>query len=324
MTHCLDTIAINVPSLQAGLPWRASRGIQTASGMVFSRLSRHSPSATGVRSSAIRNLSSGPSGAQVPWISYAGEGGLLLRFGTDIDMEVNKKVLAYLKMLDKTPPLSGVKEVLPAYASLLVHFDPLKVSSSEVEQWCRDAAASIQGATGAVDAPRVVSIPVCYGGEYGPDVDAAAQLAGLPSGKELVQMHSEAEYSVYFLGFMGGFPYMGGLPPALASVPRLPTPRQKVPQGAVGIAAGQAGVYTVSAPGGWHLLGQTPMTLFDPSQDPPAMLRAGDVVKFVPSLEDTIPEATAPPPATVEPASPWMEIVNPGPMTTVQAPNPQP
>jgi len=256
--------------------------------------------------------------APAHWIRHVGEGAVLIRFGTDIDIDVNTRVLAYMSSLDKTDRLNGVYEVLPAYSSLLVHFDPLAVSSAEVEQWLFTTLSSADAAD-AVDPPRTISIPVRYGGKDGPDIEEAAKLAGLESAEEVAKIHSEGDYRVYFLGFMGGFPYLGGLPESLASVPRLQTPRQKVPAGTVGIAAGQTGVYTLDTPGGWHLLGATSDKLFDPTQDPPAMLRAGDLIKFVHTTE---PAKEAP--AVVEAAppmpldKPWMEVVSPGPMTTVQ------
>ena len=224
-----------------------------------------------------RGLASSP-----PWerVAHVGESGLLLRFGTSIDMEVNKRVIACLSAFDQASPLSGVQDMLPGYASLLLHYDPLTVSSAEVEQWCTDVAAVQGGAGGGGEAgARVVTIPVHYGGEYGPDIEEAARIAGLGSAAEVAAMHAAGEYRVYFLGFTGGFPYLGGLHETLQAVPRLQTPRQAVPKGAVGIAAGQTGVYTIQTPGGWHVLGRTSETLFDPRRDPPALLRAGDLVK---------------------------------------------
>lgn len=202
-----------------------------------------------------------------PWerVAHVGESALLLRFGTAIDLEVNKRVIHCLAALDRAPQLSGVKDMLPAYASLLVHFDPLAVSSVEVERWCAEAAASAHGAA-ADEERRVVTIPVRYGGEYGPDIEEAARVAGLGSAEAVARLHAGGDYRVFFLGFTGGFPYLGGLPEELKVVPRLPTPRQAVPKGAVGIAAGQTGVYTIDSPGGWHLLGRTAEALFDPSR----------------------------------------------------------
>ena len=254
--------------------------------------------------------------APSPWVRPLGEGALLLRFGNDISNDINRNVLNHMRSLEKNRGnIHGVKEILPAFASLLVHYDPLEVTSAQIEEWCFSVSSGDDTETGNA---RTVHIPVCYGGEYGPDLTAAAEIAGL-SAEDVVRLHSKATYQVYFLGFTGGFPYLGGLPEELACVPRLSTPRQRVERGAIGIAAGQTGVYTLTSPGGWYLLGQTPKALFDPSQDPPALLKPGDSVKFVP-----LTDATEFEPETVLPEEnlllehPWIEIVSPGPMTSVQ------
>ena len=238
-----------------------------------------------------------------------------MRFGIDIDLAVSKRVLSGLAKLDKAQRPRGVSELLPGYASLMIHYDPLKVKCSQVESWCRQTMDG-EDSEEEEEEPRQISIPVNYGGEHGPDMDEVARLTGL-STSEVARMHSDGKYRVYFLGFLGGFPYLGGLKAPLTSVPRLVTPRQKLPKGTVGIAGGQTGVYTVSSPGGWHCLGRTPMRLFDPSQDPPAVLRAGDLVKFVPT-SDAIQEEDDIVESAQELQTPWVEIVTPGPMTTVQ------
>jgi KipI family sensor histidine kinase inhibitor len=258
--------------------------------------------------------------AMKPWACHVGESAILLRFGTCIDNEISKGMLTCLTRIDGAPKLDGVGELLPTYASILVNFDPLKLSSAQVEQWFRDAIFSAASDCEPITyEPRHVSIPVRYGGEGGPDIVEIARLTGMSSADEVARSHYEGEYRVYFLGFLGGFPYLGGLRPPLTSVPRLATPRQKVPRGTVGIAGGQTGVYPVSSPGGWHCLGRTAMSLFDPLKDPPALLKAGDVVKFVPS-EDAIPEESSDerPCDLLVSTNPWVEVLSPGPMTTVQ------
>eukprot|EP00854_Cymbomonas_tetramitiformis_P002318 gene2318-3042_t len=237
-----------------------------------------------------------------------------------IDLDVSKQLLAWLATLDESARPDGLGEVLPAYASLLVRFDPLKISSSQVEGWVRAATATGSFDAEALSAPREVSIPVHYGGVGGPDLEEVARLTGLGSASEVARAHSEGDYRVYFLGFLGGFPYLGGLQDPLAAVPRLATPRQKLPKGTVGIAGGQTGIYTVSTPGGWHCLGRTAKNLFDPTCDPPALLKAGDLVKFVPS-DEAIPEVAekvADEAPLAPPAQPWVQILAPGPLTTVQ------
>ena len=160
--------------------------------------------------------------------------------------------------------VKGVHEVLPAYASLMVRFDPTIVNAAQVEKWCLETESEGMHSD-TTSSARTVSIPVLYDGE---DLQAAASIAGLDSPDEVVRLHSGGDYHVNFLGFTGGFPYLSGLPDELAKVPRLCTPRQKVTKGSVGIAAGQTGVYTLNSPGGWHLLGETQLELFNPANDP--------------------------------------------------------
>eukprot|EP00629_Pelagomonadales_sp_RCC1024_P000955 CAMPEP_0119269950 /NCGR_PEP_ID=MMETSP1329-20130426/7142_1 /TAXON_ID=114041 /ORGANISM="Genus nov. species nov., Strain RCC1024" /LENGTH=290 /DNA_ID=CAMNT_0007269953 /DNA_START=140 /DNA_END=1009 /DNA_ORIENTATION=- len=247
--------------------------------------------------------------ATQPYFRSAGEGAVLMRFGTGIDEAVSERVLARLAALDASERPEGVLDVLPAYASLGILFDPTIVAREAVEAWCLSGADDAHASE-----PRTVEIPVKYDG---PDLDAAAELAGLASGAEAAAAHAAGAYRVYFLGFTGGFPYLGGLGAALARVPRLATPRQLVPRGSVGVAAGQTGVYTRDTPGGWHLLGRTGAALFDPARDPPALLRPGDRVKFVAS--DAEPELQpSAPPDMPKPAHPWATVLAPGLQTTVQ------
>jgi KipI family sensor histidine kinase inhibitor len=228
-------------------------------------------------------------------------------------------VLALLRALDAAPP-PGLRDLTPTFATILVQFDPLQTSAAAVAAHVRAALATAAGR--ARGRGRLVRIPVHYGGDDGPDLEPLARELGLAPA-EVVRLHASAEYRVYFLGFVGGFPYLGGLPPALAA-PRLPNPRTRVPAGSVGIAGQQTGIYPVASPGGWRLIGRTPATLFDPAADPPTLLRAGDRVRFVPS--DLAPDparASTPPPAAMPPAMPpgalpWLRILRPGPLTTVQ------
>ena len=241
-----------------------------------------------------------------PWFRAAGEGTLILRFGNGIDEATNRSVLRRLDALGQKP--RGVTDAVPAYASLAVHYDCTEISRDDVKAWMEDA----ESRENDDDAARnVVEIPVLYDGE---DLEAAGEIAGVD---DVAAVHSKPEYRVYFLGFTGGFPYLGGLDERLAKVPRLPTPRQLVPRGAVGVAAGQTGVYTRDTPGGWHLLGRTDAVLFDPAREPPSLLKPGDAVRFVDvaSLDDKAPPAKEAPPI-VEDAS--FEVLAGGPQTLVQ------
>jgi KipI family sensor histidine kinase inhibitor len=174
--------------------------------------------------------------------------------------------------------LPGVTDLHPAYASLLVSYDPALVERGEL----RELVAERLRRSAAVEpaAPGSVEVPVVYGGEEGPDLEAVAVHCGLPA-DEVVRRHAGGEYFVHFVGFSPGFPYLGGMPPELA-VPRRATPRTRVPAGSVAIGGAQSGIYPLPSPGGWNLVGRTPLALFDPRRTPPALLGIGDRVRFVP------------------------------------------
>lgn len=206
-----------------------------------------------------------------------GESALLVRFADRMDPHAWRRVQALYRKLAQRP-LPGQVELLPAYASLGIYFDPLQTSRPAVEQGVRERMAAVRE-----DAPlsgREVVIPVCYGGEFGPDLEAVADVHGLTPA-EVVALHAGAEYTVYMIGFTPGFPYLGGLPPELAT-PRRETPRTRVPAGSVGIAGDQTGVYPFDSPGGWQIIGRTPLKLFQPDRDPPSLLAPGDRVRFAP------------------------------------------
>ena len=210
-------------------------------------------------------------------ILSAGEQGLVIEFGDKVDPAVNRKVHDLSKLLQQQQNL-GIREVVPTYRSLLVYFDPLVVSRRELtDQITKFLAAG--GADGSANTEtRLVTIPVCYGGEYGPDLAFVAQHNGL-SEAEVIQIHTSTPYLVYMLGFTPGFPYLGGMSDKIAT-PRLKQPRTAIPAGSVGIAGNQTGFYPVQSPGGWQLIGQTPVKGFDPRLEQPFLLCAGDYVQF--------------------------------------------
>lgn len=179
-------------------------------------------------------------------------------------------------------PLPGVVAVVPALRSVLVEVDPLRVDADLPERIGeRIDSASDQ----ALPAGRARVIPVVYGGEHGPDLDDVAAACGLAP-TEVVRRHAATDLRVWFLGFAPGFGYLGKLPPEL-HVPRLATPRTRTPAGSVAIAGPMTGIYPADLPGGWRIIGRTPVTLFDPHRNPPSYLLAGDVVRFEPiSAED--------------------------------------
>lgn len=207
----------------------------------------------------------------------AGDQGIVVEFGDEISPEASAKVRAMQHGIEESR-LTGVVECIPTYRSLLVVYDPLKVGFDELTARLKE----IESRLAAMDlpAPRVTELPTAYGGEYGPDLEFVAAHTGLTP-EEVVRIHSSVDYLIYMLGFTVGYPYLGGLPESLAT-PRRKTPRQQVPAGSVGIAGPQTGVYPVESPGGWQLIGRTPVRLYDPTRNPPVLLRAGDYVRFVP------------------------------------------
>lgn len=214
----------------------------------------------------------------------------LLRLGEVIDDALNARVHALAAHLRARAP-AWLRDLVPAYASLAVFFDPEAIDPRAARDWLRarcdhDSAANGLDASepgaggGEAVATRTVYIPVAYGGEFGPDLDAAATELGL-SAAALIERHSGAVYTVAMIGFAPGFPYLSGLEPALA-LPRLATPRTRVAAGSVAIGGAQTGIYPRPGPGGWRLLGRTPLTLFDPARAQPSLLLPGDRVRFQP------------------------------------------
>lgn len=205
-----------------------------------------------------------------------GDSALSLELGTGIDPLLNARVHALVARL-MASPLPGVREVTPAYAALLVHYDPLILDYATVRDWALGLAGDLPQQVPVSE--RVIEIPVRYGGEDGPDLDFVARHNGLTPA-EVVRIHTATEYRVYMMGFTPGFAYLGGLDARIAA-PRLETPRTLIPAGAVGIAGLQTGIYPLASPGGWRLIGRTEARLFDPAADPPCLLAPGEVVKFV-------------------------------------------
>jgi KipI family sensor histidine kinase inhibitor len=207
----------------------------------------------------------------------ASDQSLLIYFGQHITRQANENVRRLLRLLE-VEPIAGVRNLHPAYCSLLVKFDALKWRHEELEAKLRHYLEQL--AEVKLPAPRQVEIPVGYGGEFGPDLDEVAALHGINADR-LIELHTSATYLVYFLGFVPGFAYLGELPRELIT-PRLATPRKKVPRGSVGIAGNQTGVYPFETPGGWRLLGRTPLAMFRTDREGLSLLSIGDRVRFVP------------------------------------------
>jgi len=194
-----------------------------------------------------------------------------------ITISTHEPIRRFLRLLE-TEPLPGVRNVHPAYSSVLIQFDAMQWRHEELEAALRPYLERLEEVV--LPKPRAVEIPACYGGEFGPDLDDVAKIHGL-SPSEVIELHAASEYTVYFLGFVPGFAYLGELPEALAT-PRLPAPRKKVPAGSVGIAGRQTGVYPFATPGGWRLLGRTPLAMFRPDRQGMSLLAIGDRVRFIP------------------------------------------
>jgi KipI family sensor histidine kinase inhibitor len=194
-----------------------------------------------------------------------------------IALRANENVRRLLRLL-KLEPVAGVRNLHPAYSSLLVKFDALRLRHEEVEAILRRYLARLEEVQ--LPEPRLVEIPVCYGGEYGPDLAEVCAMRGITEA-QAIEMHASVEYLVYFLGFVPGFAYLGELPEELVT-PRLATPRKKVPAGSVGIAGNHTGVYPFATPGGWRLLGRTPIAMFRAERDGLSLLSIGDRVRFMP------------------------------------------
>lgn len=202
---------------------------------------------------------------------------MLVYLGEEIGLPAHQRVLKLLRLLEKKPP-AWLRNVQPAYCSLMVAFDSCLTDHAEVETTLRkyQERAEAMHAT----EPKTVEIPVCYGGEFGPDLEEVARIHGLKA-EEVVQLHSSRTYHAYFLGFAPGFAYLGDVAEEIAT-PRLETPRKQLPAGSVGIAGRQTAVYPFATPGGWRLLGRTPVRFFRTDRKPMPLVSIGDQVRFRP------------------------------------------
>ena len=203
----------------------------------------------------------------------AGDSALVAEFGNEISPEINARVSALADSLARQP-LRGVTECVPTFRSLLVNYDPCKL---RYDALVRKLQQRMEGLSAAQKQAKTFVIPVCYNGE---DLDFVAEHANI-SREEVIALHSAPEYLIYMLGFLPGFAYLGGLNPAIHT-PRLQNPRTKIPAGAVGIGGGQTGIYPLASPGGWQLIGSTPVRPYDPDRAQPILYAAGDFIRFAP------------------------------------------
>ncbi|MDP5055148.1 MAG: 5-oxoprolinase subunit PxpB [Congregibacter sp.] len=210
-------------------------------------------------------------------IECAGEAGLIVYLGTASSPEVAARVQALGSALRQALGTTLV-ELIPSYASLLVLFDPLRSDAYHVSHCIKECLTNLPSI--AASSGRLVEIPVYYAPESGEDLESLASNKGL-STDDVIRLHSEQEYRVYAIGFAPGFAYLGDVDPRIAA-PRLSTPRQAVPRGAVAIADRQTAVYPAVSPGGWNLIGRSPLKMFDPRAPEPMPVHVGDRVRFTP------------------------------------------
>ncbi|HEY6826384.1 MAG TPA: 5-oxoprolinase subunit PxpB [Gemmatimonadaceae bacterium] len=212
-----------------------------------------------------------------------GDSAVMITLGDTIDERTHRLVRAASRRIRAEPP-PGFIDIVPAFVSIVVHYEPLTAREQtktgtpydRVVGFLRERLADLD--VEDLDEPRTVEIPVCYGGELGPDLDDVARLHGLTP-EDVIRLHTGAEYLVYMIGFMPGFAYLGGLPERIAT-PRRKTPRTAVPAGTVGIGGRQTGVYPLVSPGGWNLIGRTPVKIFDFAREEPTLVSTGDRVRF--------------------------------------------
>ena len=205
----------------------------------------------------------------------SGDCAVCVEFGNKICPDINTKIRAFKIAVEKSG-IEGIVETVPTYRSLLVHYKPEVIGFKELTEKFEELMGSISNIQ--IPPPTVIEIPVLYGGEMGPDIENVASHNG-KTVEEVIQIHTSEEYLIYMLGFIAGFPYLGGMSKEIAT-PRLKSPRVKIDGGSVGIAGEQTGVYPVDSPGGWQLIGRTPLKLYDADREKPVLLEAGQYIKF--------------------------------------------
>jgi inhibitor of KinA len=214
-----------------------------------------------------------------------GDQGLLLELGDEIGSEVNEKVRR-MTLVIQAESIEGIVEIVPTYRSLLILYNSLILSFVDLKKRLERIEKGLQQTP--FPEPKLTQIPALYGGSYGPDLEEVAKYHQI-SPEEVIQLHCSKPYFIYMIGFMPGFPYMGELPEALITS-RLKTPRLSVPAGSVAIAQRQTGIYPMESPGGWQIIGRTPVKLFNPEREPPALLQMGNLVQFFPIGEKEFKE----------------------------------
>ena len=206
-----------------------------------------------------------------------GETALTVQFSDEISEEINRRI-RFVSSAVSSGKIKGVKECVPTFVSLTVYYDPFLISLKKLKSKIEEINSRYVGEEG--EKKRVFIIPVCYEGEFAPDLKDVAEHAGM-SEDEVIRIHTGTDYLIYMLGFLPGFPYLGGLDERIHT-PRLSSPRTRIPAGAVGIGGEQTGIYPLASPGGWRLIGQTPIKPYDPERAEPILYKAGDYIRFKP------------------------------------------
>lgn len=212
---------------------------------------------------------------QYPRILATGDCGVVVEFGNEINETINNKIREYITCLRKRK-VTGISEIIPTFRSILVQYDPRFIRFEEIKQILEEMLE--QKEIDEKTTGRVIEIPVCYEGEYAPDIEYVANHAGLTV-EEVIQIHTAKEYLIYMLGFLPGFPYLGGLDERIYT-PRLEKPRIKIRAGSVGIGGEQTGLYPLESPGGWQLIGTTPVKAYNITKEVPIPYEAGDYIRF--------------------------------------------
>ena len=208
-------------------------------------------------------------------ISLYGDRGIRIQLGNTISKKTNERIRNFSALLENEN-IPGVIEWIPAYTAISIYYDPLLIPYDSLCGRMESLYEKLSLVT--LPAPIITEIPVCYEEEYGPDLGFVAEHNGLTI-DEVIRIHTGTNYLIYMMGFSPGFPYLGGMPKKIAT-PRLASPRTKVPAGAVGIAGAQTGIYSMESPGGWQIIGRTPLKLYNPHEQQPVLLRSGNYIRF--------------------------------------------
>jgi KipI family sensor histidine kinase inhibitor len=211
-----------------------------------------------------------------------GDKSIIVEFGNEINEGINKKVISLMKVIEKSSLKNVVTEMVPTYRSLMINYNPLNIQYDNLISKVKELEQKIKEIK--IKEPKIHEIPVCYSNQFGIDIETVANHNNLTV-EEVIQIHTSKEYLIYMLGFTPGFPYLGGMDERIAT-PRLQIPRTKIPAGSVGIAGAQTGVYPIDSPGGWQIIGRTPIKLYDENREQQILLTAGDFIKFVPITLD--------------------------------------